>query len=459
MTPKESMELIFDLEKKIEKIDFKFMGIDCWPVVRNTILSIFYDKENRTESRSKKYLYLLYDFYCSLKTFRKIGKCESLFISDSKYSEVVGGKRYLKDVHVLCDKNIKKNNKNIIGIQNSKISNDIINKGDCFSFYSFIIVATFFSRISSKIFKSNYMVQYVNQVINILNLIQCTSDSNINKSSILRQKIIRNIYYCVFLKLMFCALLKFVKPNSCFVVCYYSLVGMSFCAACKRQSVNVNDVQHGVSGSYMRSYAKWPCPSSGTFNTLPNLFLTWTDYDLAALNDWISSDSCALAAEKLSMSWRDFMKATELYDVSSCEWSGFFEETSKYKYSVVVTLQFLNVSSVILRLMNNVSDDVCFYVRLHPDYSLDKHNNKLTHMFSNVKNVFYEEPSSMPISLLMSHSDLHLTEWSSSVYDAYFEGVVSLVSDSCGRDYFRDFINDGHAFYVGENNSLMDFLN
>ncbi|MCY1548212.1 hypothetical protein D9M68_843080 [compost metagenome] len=96
-----------------------------------------------------------------------------------------------------------------------------------------------------------------------------------------------------------------------------------------------------------------------------------------------------------------------------------------------------------------------FLIRAHPDWTMDEQ------LISNLKgrpNIFIEEASAVPIHLLMKYVDLHITEWSGAVVDAYFAGVRSIVLSKLALDYFEDYISSGSVRYIGDWAALLSEL-
>jgi hypothetical protein len=80
---------------------------------------------------------------------------------------------------------------------------------------------------------------------------------------------------------------------------------------------------------------------------------------------------------------------------------------------------------------------------------MEQHVRSLRH------NAYVKVPSEMPIRLALQCSDVHITQWSASVYDAMFEEVKSIVTSEEGRDYFIDMIDDGSVVYCSTVDSVV----
>ena len=65
----------------------------------------------------------------------------------------------------------------------------------------------------------------------------------------------------------------------------------------------------------------------------------------------------------------------------------------------------------------------------------------------NNKNI-YIESSRAPLPYLLVNSDLHVTFFSSSVYEAKYCNTPSVIVDKRGQDYFSHLVDDGSAYFA-----------
>lgn len=458
MTPKESIDWVVGIESRIDHLDFKYFGVDCWPIIRNSLLSMVFAKDTQGRKKLAFNFSQILRFIKSLCFIFKIKKCDTFFLTDIKYAEKINNKKYLKDIYVYycLEKEARRNS--LIALQSPNLDKTIVGSKDSFTVFPLIFFSALLGKILSFVPIKTKLDEYIKQVVLLVNDNKVVHCRVLDNKNIIESTLRKNILYCVILSWLFSSLLLVIRPQVAFVVCYYSLVGMAFCTACKKRSIYVSDVQHGVSGRYVRAYGRWSCPHRGGYSTFPDAFLTWTDFDANAIKEWSLLCSDMPRVEKISTLWRSHMIESGLYEVSLREWADFFKKTSRFKRKIVITLQFLSVSDYFLDFINKVSDDYCFFIRFHPDFELIDCDIFFSDLFKDKNNVFYLEPTVMPISLLMSNSDLHITEWSSSVYDAYFEGVFSIVTTGLARDYFADFIDHGNAIYADSNKMIFKYL-
>jgi hypothetical protein len=58
----------------------------------------------------------------------------------------------------------------------------------------------------------------------------------------------------------------------------------------------------------------------------------------------------------------------------------------------------------------------------------------------------------------MSHMDLHITSFSSCVYEALLFNVFTIFVDESGKEYFKDLIEENKAKCILDDNELKDYI-
>ena len=135
---------------------------------------------------------------------------------------------------------------------------------------------------------------------------------------------------------------------------------------------------------------------------------------------------------------------------------------SKDKFNIIITLQpsLGGLPIIIKDIIENYSDlKLFFWIRLHPRQLNSKIHKTLISMYSNYHNINIHEASSYPLPILMSKMDLHLTGFSSSVYEALYFNVRTILFDKNGLDYFSDMIVDKSVKYFTKIEDIKDYIN
>ncbi|WP_176243729.1 hypothetical protein [Halomonas sp. CSM-2] len=452
MTPKQSLDWLRRFELSYSNVNHRFCNVDCWPIVRNTILSKINAASSASEAPKKnnfRFRSLCVMIWCSLKSLATLFKTKNadiFILSDNKFSEKIENNLYLNDAHAISDLAESKGESSLIALQGKYIDSRIVKRNRCVSIYIIIVISAFISRLSFLFFLFPALIKYINNITKSLNAHFVSSDYG--DYHVEEKQLLRNIIFCIVASTLFSLILKRINPSRTYVVCYYSLIGMAFCSACNRLEIPVSDLQHGVSGRNMRAYSNWNnCPEYG-YTTLPKYFLTWTRYDTKAINDTLNDRNgfhCAITSGHI---WEIFKEKFGLDLLVRDEWSEFLSVLTHYKRKIVVTLQSSSIPENIFNIINDCGSDCCFLIRAHPNFSTGFEMEQLLKLESDYANVLVSKPTQVPIQLLMSIADVNITGWSASVYDAYFEGVRSIVVTKFGLDYFSDFIDDFFVVYT-----------
>lgn len=461
MTPKQSIEWVKSFEKSLKDVNHRFYGVDIWPIARNSILSRLNSTNDgrsvvKYGSRFKAFLSGASLALASLRCLIKKRHADVFVLSDRKYSEEIGGQIYLNDAHAISEIIEARGESTVIGLQGMFADDRVVAKRRCISVYAVTVISAALSRFNlcARFFPG--LTAYSSNLLRSVNEHLETGGSD--RCGLTEKQFVKNIVFCLVATRIFSFMLKRFNPSRAYVVCYYSLLGMAFCAACHHLGIPVSDVQHGVSGRYVRAYSSWSqCPSGG-YTTLPDRFLTWTKYDSSAIN-WTMEYGCRMHQAVTSGPLWDFYKRkVGLHAESTNEWSDFISAVSGYPHRIVVTLQSSFVSPAIKELVESSSPERCFLIRAHPNFNKGLVMNDLIAFCEKHKHVYVVEPSKIPIRLLMSIADINITGWSASVYDAYFEGVPSIIFSPTGRDYFSDFIQNGLVVYASHLKTIDSYI-
>jgi len=152
--------------------------------------------------------------------------------------------------------------------------------------------------------------------------------------------------------------------------------------------------------------------------------------------------------------WRNYVIEQSLLNKAEEQWANFFLEINDYEKKILITMQSGKLAPLFVDVVKQSKPSYCFLVRMHPGFMLEKDKN-YTDLTRSYPNVFFEQPSQMPIQVLMRHIDLHMTEWSGAVVDAYFEDVRSIVITDVSLDYFEEFIAQGKVIYAPTLESIL----
>ncbi|MGG5872979.1 hypothetical protein [Pseudomonas peli] len=454
MTPKQSLDWVKGFESRCNDLNYNIAGVDCWPIIRITLLSMVLPKSSQRAGAGYNIAGAsVMDVVSSIRDLLSFKRSNVFILTDSKFSAKFSDSIYLKDSHVISE-GAKLNSKtSIIALQNLFVDKSIVGREHCRSVFAVLLLAAGAAKFSFVIKCIPGLSRYIERVFNDLAAAPMLREGAVSYKA-LRKQVYRNILFCLVAKMIFSMILRRVKPETAYVVCYYSVLGMALCAACRQLGISITDIQHGVGGGSMRAYAGWlKVPRQG-YTTLPDTFFCWTRFDAEAITEWAQNTTQHTAIVVGSM-WRDFVQTNSLLATAERQWADFLKEISVYEKKILITMQSSTLSQVFVDVIQQCQTNCCFLIKMHPGFLLEK-NSIYRDLSGYYPNVFVEQPSSMPIQVIMKYVDVHLTGWSGSVVDAYFEGVKSVVISIEALDYFSDFIASGAVIYAVKADDVID---
>jgi len=418
------------------------MGVDCWPVLRNTYMSLVSHGKPQRNGAATPVLSVLSAFNQLVKLYFSSGKTHSIVLTDYKYQARLNGVSYFKDASVIKELLTSS------GDQCQILTQSVPRKKDGCKQSNSIFFLTALSVVISRMlmmldFRKVIGVYLANFFDN--EELGCTGSSK----SVDMRRVEQNIYFVIVASFLFRVLLKKIKPKKCFIICYYSSLGMALCVACRRLGVETVDIQHGVSGLNMRAYGQWGgFPKRAiNFNTLPQTFYCWAQSDVLAINSWADEGEYHQAVLTGSI-WRQY--TVEYPPEKILTEVQLEKEVRDYRKVVLFSARSTELPALIMQLMVEAPRDYFFILRLHPDVVdgdicvLDEKLRLMKAGFSLTKSTI----SSIYADLQLA--DIHITEWSAVVYDAYFEKLPSIVISDVGKDYFEALIESNDVSYCNE---------
>ena len=98
--------------------------------------------------------------------------------------------------------------------------------------------------------------------------------------------------------------------------------------------------------------------------------------------------------------------------------------------------------------MQETSDDICWWIRLHPrQLTMQSVNFIKDSLPQTTSTTSVELASTSPLPAILSITDLHITAFSSSVYEASLFNVPTLITHKMGLDYYGQNLKNLNAHY------------
>lgn len=247
-----------------------------------------------------------------------------------------------------------------------------------------------------------------------------------------------------------------------FVVCYYDVAGHAASLAARRAGIPCVDLQHGITGPYHPAYANWQrMPGSG-YHLLPSIFWAWDQSSQGTVDRWAQSQSIPHQA---ILGGHPFYEAWDVGDLTvqkdtQKNFSELLARSQGYK-KVLVTLQWGLISpqslAPLLAAMEQ-QNGIAWWLRLHPMALSDRDDVKKILPNKAKSSIDIDLTTSLPLPLLLGEVDMHATHSSSTVLDANFFKIPSIVWSQYGIDLFEEYIGRTNIFGVLNGTEFMSVL-
>jgi hypothetical protein len=132
----------------------------------------------------------------------------------------------------------------------------------------------------------------------------------------------------------------------------------------------------------------------------------------------------------------------------------FFEDArSHFKKVLVYTHQPNLHSDIIIDFILNSPDDYLILLRFHP-MTGNYEKQMLLNRIGNKVNVETKKATELNLYALFMNCDLHLTHSSVTAVEALAFGVPSVICSGAGREFFKEYIENGVMFYARSLNEI-----
>ena len=202
--------------------------------------------------------------------------------------------------------------------------------------------------------------------------------------------------------------------------------------------IDTIEYQHGQQGEDSLTYSNWTKIPKNGFNIMPKYFWLWEEIFKDKFESWINNQDFH-QVKVFGNFWPDYIKSN-------------FPSTniSKYlnnnKVNVLYCMQSPKIDSIILNAMKEIKP-IKWFIRLHPrtiNYK-DKINKELLGL-----NIDFdvEISNSFKFEDILLNSNILITSWSTTAYEAYIYGIKSIVINNKGYKAYKKFINKGLIIYA-----------
>ena len=239
---------------------------------------------------------------------------------------------------------------------------------------------------------------------------------------------------------------------------YYSLESMAFTMAAKQIDISVINFQHGVQAENHPAFGKWNNIPLKGYDLLPSKFMCWNQSSVDILNKYFNSCN-SHSAELSSYKWVDAWKNNNIaYSNTST-----IRSLADRKYNILVTLQpsISGIQDIILNNIKASKDNVKWWIRVHPRQRNTNEANLIMKTINDLnlqKSINIKEATNTPLPLLFSVADLHVTGFSSCIYEASYFNVNTVLTHKMGQEYYGDNMTELKAFFCQSSKSLKEVI-
>jgi hypothetical protein len=215
------------------------------------------------------------------------------------------------------------------------------------------------------------------------------------------------------------------------------LPSRELCYVCRQRGIWVCDVQHGVIANEHYWYGA-QFRENDPREWLPNSFLVWDSGSHDVINIWAEKKNIETVI--IGNPWVDRFRKSHDRDEIVKYLKNYYEINNDKRKTILLTLswgghglenRFIHES--LEKFIKDTSDKYCWKIRLHPNqvrgFASDEGREFLKYFDENFKgmNIEWRAATEMPLPLLLSLVDLHVTWLSSVCMEAAYFGIPSLV--------------------------------
>lgn len=252
------------------------------------------------------------------------------------------------------------------------------------------------------------------------------------------------------LSLFFQNIIEKNKTECAFLICYYWDWAMALIHACHQKGIKTIEMQHGSQENWF-PYTKWLNVPENGYDMLPDYFWCWTKGETRQINHWAKPTGRHLAFEG-GHAWLSFFKTQNFIQNA---YKQQHEQLAKVKKAgkriILYTGQPLNdrfLDEELINIIKETAGDCIWWLRVHPRL-LDKIDTFLHEVKEAGIGHLVEitDASFLPLPLLLQYTDVHITQESSSVIEAYLCNVPSIIMSKNGSVFYEFIIEQKYAFY------------
>jgi hypothetical protein len=244
--------------------------------------------------------------------------------------------------------------------------------------------------------------------------------------------------------------LRRLRPGAALIPGYSSTETMGLIAACREAGIASYDIQHGVQGAEHFAYRAWTALPKEGYELLPSRFWCWGEEEARAINRW------GEAAPGRHVAFRGGNPCLEIYGRDGRPVATALAGGARPAVRVLYTLQAAYaLPDFVVEAMRRSPPEWSWWLRVHPQYWETREPIRDSLRRAGLSGFVIDEASDYPLASVLTVSDVHVTDFSSSVLEAADLGVPSVVVSDRGRLFFASQIASGVAVHAATADDLL----
>ena len=236
--------------------------------------------------------------------------------------------------------------------------------------------------------------------------------------------------------------LRRARPRLLVLDCWYRREALGAIVAARRLGIAVVDLQHGIQGQGHPCYAGWSATPGSGFETFPDRFWVWGEWDAASL---VESNPGVIDRERVEVvgnRWLSGWVAGQ--DPRRRRALGAAERRVGLRRALLVTLQdAVSSGRELTALMQAAPRDWLWLVRLHRGSRSKPETVERALARATGRRVDAVSATRLPLHALMQAVSGHVTGFSTCALEALAFGVPTLLLHPSGVHAYESFVAEG----------------
>lgn len=452
------MNLIKDIEQNYPVQNWKINNIDMWPVFRIiTSLNLLKSKSNSKETHVelKEYPKEIPNLSSLLNNSEE---ADFLFLSDSLYRLNMDGIWYNRLSDPFYEEVVRQGYKAVNIDFSYQNAGKVPILGNTFAIQNQLIH-------SRKQGIRKELEVYLPQFESVRKkIIEITKFEDILTNKSLLYIATEMLYWIDIFK----EILVKKKVKSVFIVNFYQVISYSLIFSCKELNIPSIDIQHGNQRELL--YHKWNYIPYEGYNTLPSYFWVWTKEHAEPIRKWtsISERHHVVVGGNL---WLEIWKQKSNKDIQKYN-SIVNQLVSEQQINIFITLQpkyalpnwDSNIPEALIQFIRESPKGYKFFVRYHQQM-LHNYRDEKIDCESQLKEfilqgkVETQYATSLPLPSILKEMDIHITPFSTCVFEAKEFCIPSITLHQHAKLYFQNEIEDGWVIEAETKAEILKAMN